>query len=162
MLYHIGLHVFLWVFEKIEPNFAISKSLIPTNMKKVLVLILTCITLISFLAIESVDAKSRKHADIDVVIVHRHKPHIHRSAVPDVEACYDSEASTVEVEFNDNFGPVVIYVLNPMQQAVAKYDCNTDMEPFAAITCDLEEMGIYTLKIVGKGLEAEGYFSPAI
>lgn len=130
-------------------------------MKKVLVLILTCITLISFLAIESVDAKSRKHADIDVTIAHRTKPHIHRSAVPDVEACYDTEASTVEVEFNDNFGSVVIYVLSPMQQVVAKYDCNTDMEPFAIIACDLEEVGIYTLKIVGSDLKAEGYFAPA-
>lgn len=162
MLYHIGLHVILWIIEKREPIFAVPKSLIPTTMKKVLVLILTCITLISFLAIESVDAKpKRKRADIEIAIAHRTKPHIHRSAVPDVEAFYDTETSTVEVEFNDNFGPVVIYVLNPMHQAAAKYDCNTDMEPFAIIACDLEEVGIYTLKIVGKGLEAEGYFSPA-
>lgn len=130
-------------------------------MKKIIVLILTCITLISFFAVESVDARSNtKRQRIYITTVHRPKPHIHRSAVPDVDACYDAESSVVEVDFNDSFGPVVIYILNPMLQAVAKYECNTDMESYAIITSDLEEMGIYTIKIVGKGFEAEGCFDP--
>lgn len=131
-------------------------------MKKILVLILTCITVISFLAVESVVAKpKRSRKDIYISIVHRPKPHIHRSAVPDVEACFDAESSAVEVEFNDNFGPVVIYILNPMLQAVAKYECNTDMEPYAFIPSAFEDEGMYTIKIVGKGFEAEGYFDPS-
>lgn len=131
-------------------------------MKKILVFILMCITAISFFAVESVDAKPKsKRERIAITTVIRSKPHIHRSAAPDVEACYDTESSLVEVEFNDTFGPIVIYILNPMLQTVAKYECSTDMEPYAIITTDLEEMGMYTIKIVGKGFEGEGYFDPS-
>lgn len=57
-------------------------------------------------------------------------------------------------------GRVVIYIQNNMGQNIAKYECNTDMESMAFIPCDLDETETYTIKFVGKDLDAEGYIYP--
>ncbi|WP_297930745.1 hypothetical protein [uncultured Alistipes sp.] len=70
---------------------------------------------------------------------------------------YDPNFSLLEVEFFREIGPVAIYVLNSMNQCIARYDCNTAEEDVARINFQAVEDETYTIRIVGSNYEGVGY-----
>ncbi len=80
-----------------------------------------------------------------------------RSTGNTVDARYDSSMSLLEVSFNLEVGNVTIYVLNGMNQCIARYDCDTDMENIVWMTVDMPEGDNYTIRIVGDDYEGIGY-----
>lgn len=128
-------------------------------MKKSSCFLLLFAAIVSMATTFSVDARpKRPKKDIHITVIKHPRPHIHRSLYQSIEVAVDAESNFVDVAFNENLGSVTIYVLNPMEQTITKYECNTDMEPLAFIPCNMEEDGVYTIKIFGKDLEAFGYF----
>lgn len=128
-------------------------------MKKSFCLLLLFAAIVSLTTAFTADARpKRPKKDIYITVVKHPRPHTIRSPYQSIEVAVDAESNFVDVVFNDQVGPVVIYILNPMGQAVAKYELNTDMEPLAYIPCDMSEDGVYTIKLLGKDLEAYGYF----
>lgn len=101
-------------------------------------------------------AAKGKRKNVDIKLVHLPKWHIHRSALPLIDATYE-EDETLQIEFNKDIGGVTILILDPMQHVIAKYECDTSTEPYAIIPVVLDDMGTYTVKIFGKDLEAIGY-----
>lgn len=126
-------------------------------MKKLFYFLLACCLAASCIIALPARAKEKgKRKNVDIKLVHLPKTHIHRSALPLVEATYE-EDEALHIEFNKDFGQVVILIIDPMQQVVVKYECLTDMEPYVFLPVSLDDMGIYTVKILGKGFEAIGY-----
>jgi len=128
-------------------------------MKKSFYFLLLFAAIISMATTFSADARpKRPKKDIYITVIKHPRPHTHRTPFQSIEVEVDAESNFVDVAFNEKLGSVIIYVLNPMGQAITKYECNTDMEPLAFIPCNMEEDGVYTIKIFGKDLEAFGYF----
>jgi len=67
--------------------------------------------------------------------------------------------SLLEVSFNLEVGKVTIYVLNGMNQCIARYDCNTDMENIVWMTVYMPEGDNYIIRIVGDDYEGVGYLN---
>lgn len=126
-------------------------------MKKILILMVTSLALaVTFNSVAN--PKNKRHRrDVAISIAKGPAPHIHRSAIPIISAVYDSDFFQLEVEFSENFGIVKIYILNPMLQAVATYECDTQEEQLALIPCILDDENNYTIQITGKEIEAIGY-----
>lgn len=83
-----------------------------------------------------------------------------RSVLPTAPTAYgqyDPNFSLLEVEFNREVGRVTIYVLNGMNQCVARCDCNTAEENSVWMNFQIVEDETYTIHIVGNDYEGIGY-----
>lgn len=83
-----------------------------------------------------------------------------RSAAPIVAACYSSDMSMLEVYFNYKVGTVKINILDGMQQCVAQYTCDTEIEGEVFLNLTLSPNDIYAIHIIGNEYEGIGYFNP--
>ncbi len=80
-----------------------------------------------------------------------------RSVISFVDAWYDAEISLLEISFNTKIGKTSIYVLNGMNQCVARYGCDTDQEDTVWMNFQVVEDETYTIRIVGDEYEGVGY-----
>lgn len=81
-----------------------------------------------------------------------------RSAAPMVNAYYSGDMSMLEIYFNYYVGTVKISILDGMQQCVAQYTCNTEIEGEVFLNLSLSPDEEYTIHIVGSEYEGVGYF----
>lgn len=70
---------------------------------------------------------------------------------------YDPNFSLLEMEFNREVGRITIYVLNDMNQSIARCDCNTAEENSVWMNFQIVEDETYTIHIVGSDYEGIGY-----
>lgn len=126
-------------------------------MKKINYFMLACCIVASCIFVVPAEAKGKRR-DVDIKLVHFPKRHVFRSDAPLIEAIYEDD-EMLHVEFNQNFGRVTILIQDSMQQVVAKYECDTDMEPYVVFPVSLDEMDTYTVRILGNSLEAIGYIN---
>lgn len=80
-----------------------------------------------------------------------------RSAMSFVDAWYDAEMSLLEISFNTEIGKTSIYVLDSMNQCVARCYCNTAEEHSVWMNFQVVEDETYTIHIVGSEYEGIGY-----
>lgn len=80
-----------------------------------------------------------------------------RSVISFVDAWYDAEMSLLEISFNTEIGKTSIYVLNGMNQCIARCDCNTAEENSVWMNFQIVEDETYTIHIVGSDYEGIGY-----
>lgn len=81
-----------------------------------------------------------------------------RSVAPIINAYYSGDMSMLEIYFNYYVGTVKISILDGMQQCVAQYTCNTEIEGEVFLNLSLSPEEEYTIHIVGNEYEGVGYF----
>lgn len=83
-----------------------------------------------------------------------------RTAMPFVNSYYSADMNMLEVYFNYYVGTVKISVLDGMQQCVAQYTCDTEVEGEVFLNIALSPEDTYTIHIKGADYEGIGDFIP--
>lgn len=98
--------------------------------------------------------KTTREIQVDVVTIglgeSRPRP---RSAQAIIEIELDELSNQLSIAFNEEFGPLTVFVKNSMGQVVSSYSCNTDMEPMVIMNVPGHE-DFYTICILGANVEA--------
>lgn len=82
-----------------------------------------------------------------------------RSGADPVVAWYDADLSLLEVCFNEEVGRVSVSVTDSKGQELARYACETYVDPVAYLYFTAEEGEVYTINLVGKDFEGVGYMA---
>lgn len=95
---------------------------------------------------------------IDVLTIGGGKPRPRpRSAQQEIEAELDLTTNQLFLEFNESVGRVTIEVKNSTGQVINSYSCDTEMEPVVIMGIS-DYADSYTINIVGKEIEAIGFY----